>query len=41
MQYYHLNTRVKRTATTKRILMFVNVVLFLGLIYILALPFIQ
>ena len=41
MQYYHLNTRVKRNATTHRILMLVNAVLFIGLVYVLVMPFIQ
>ncbi len=41
MQYYHLNTRVKRTTTTQRILMLVNAVLFVGLVYVLVIPFIK
>jgi len=41
MQYYHLNENLKpkRKPSTLRILMIVNAVLFAGLLYVLALPF--
>ena len=41
MQYYHLNNRVKRSASTQRILMLVNVALFVGFVVVLVLPFTQ
>ncbi len=40
MQYYRLNTPVKRKPTTRRILVLVNAILLAGLLYVLALPFI-
>ena len=41
MQYYHLNTRVKRKPSTLRVLALVNAVLLVGLLSILVLPFIK
>lgn len=41
MQYYHSNNRVRRSTSTQRILMIVNAVLFVGLVYVLVIPFLK
>jgi len=41
MQYYHLNSRAKRSSGAQRTLMLVNAVLFCAFVYVLALPFIN
>lgn len=41
MQYYNISEKVKRKPTTLRILALVNAVLFVGLMSVLLLPFVN